>query len=333
MQEQLLMLMVKSGESSKAELLHVTDQFASATTSMRVTILVTAIAAFLLAMTTSYVISKLSVIWLRRLTAQTKRVATGDLTIDIERDNDSQIGDIQEALGKLLASFRATINRIELAADELRDAAGEMAHTSDEAGHAIGEVAQSISAISEGAAHQVTRHRHVTRRRRHRDFRSMRPSIRWARAPERRDRGSDRRRRQARHRDSRGDAERARDVARNGRDGQVARREVHEHRPDRPVDHRHRRTDQPVGAQRRDRSGARRRAGPRIRGRRGRSTQARRRRTGVGGEIAADRRDSSSDRGRSHRDGRGVETVEDGFEAVNRNRQAFFDISGAVRRS
>ena len=153
--EEQLNAMVKSGQSSKAELLHVTNQFASATTSMRVTILVTAIAAFLLAMTTSYVISKLSVIWLRRLTAQTKRVATGDLTIDIERDNDSQIGDIQEALGKMLASFRATINRIELAANELRDAAGEMAHTSDEAGHAIGEVAQAVSAISEGAAHQV----------------------------------------------------------------------------------------------------------------------------------------------------------------------------------
>jgi methyl-accepting chemotaxis protein len=147
--------MLKSGRSSKAELLQATDQFASAVSTMRLAILFTAISAFAAAMFTSYVMSKLGSMWLQRLTAQTRRVATGDLTIDIERDNDSQIGDIQEALGKMLASFRATINRIELAANELRDAAGEMAHTSDEAGHAIGEVAQAVSAISEGAAHQV----------------------------------------------------------------------------------------------------------------------------------------------------------------------------------
>ena len=93
--------------------------------------------------------------WLLELIKFTDEVATGDLTRVVVRDNGSQIGDIQEALGKMLASFRATINRIEVAADELRDAAGEMAHTSDEAGHAIGEVAQAISSISEGASHQV----------------------------------------------------------------------------------------------------------------------------------------------------------------------------------
>lgn len=153
--ERELDAMVKAGNSSKAELIQMADNLSGAITQMRVAILITAIAAFSAAMFTSYVISKLSVLWLRRLTAQTIRVATGDLTIDIERDNDSQIGDIQEALGKMLASFRATVNRIELAANELRDAAGEMAHTSDEAGHAIGEVAQAVSAISEGAAHQV----------------------------------------------------------------------------------------------------------------------------------------------------------------------------------
>ncbi|MGB0889702.1 MAG: methyl-accepting chemotaxis protein [Solirubrobacterales bacterium] len=55
----------------------------------------------------------------------------------------------------MVGSFRQTISRIEHAAVELKQAAAEMAHTSDEAGHSIGEVAQAISAISQGASHQV----------------------------------------------------------------------------------------------------------------------------------------------------------------------------------
>jgi methyl-accepting chemotaxis protein len=94
--------------------------------------------------------------WITGLADATKRAAEGNLTEVVVRDNKSQVGDIQEATGKLLASFRATISRIETAAGELRDAAAGMAETSEHSGRAIGEVAQSISSISEGAAHQVT---------------------------------------------------------------------------------------------------------------------------------------------------------------------------------
>ncbi len=102
------------------------------------------------------VTSRVSQIWLEELIAATRRVGQGDLSVRVVRDNGSQIGDIQESLGKMVASFAATVERIERAADELSDAAGAMAETSESSGHAIGEVAQSISAISEGAAHQVT---------------------------------------------------------------------------------------------------------------------------------------------------------------------------------
>ncbi|MFY9488541.1 MAG: methyl-accepting chemotaxis protein [Solirubrobacterales bacterium] len=110
---------------------------------------------FVVALGGAYVSSSLATAWLRDLVRFTDEAASGDLTRVIERDNETQIGDVQEALGKMLASFSATIRRIELAADELNGAASEMAHTSDEAGHAIGEVAQAVSSISEGAAHQV----------------------------------------------------------------------------------------------------------------------------------------------------------------------------------
>lgn len=95
-------------------------------------------------------------LWVSDLTTAARQIAAGDLSVTIERDNGSQIGDIQESMGKMIASFRATVARIERAAGELTEAAEAMAHTSDSSGRAIGEVAQSISAISEGAAHQVS---------------------------------------------------------------------------------------------------------------------------------------------------------------------------------
>ena len=264
----------------------------------------------------------------------TQRAAEGDLSHDIRRDNESQIGDIQEALGKMIASFRATIHRIEAAADELREAADEMAHTSDEAGHAIGEVAQSISAISEGAAHQVdlvTRTGEVVA--------EIETAVRGA--AEHADEAQ-RQSAETEHLTEEGvqratEVQEAMQVVRETSQATaevvpLARREVDQHRPDRPGDHRHRLTDQSFGAQRGDRGRPRGRAGPRIRrGRRG-GAQARRRRSGSAGDIAGlilEIRDQT-DQAVTAMD-EGMNTVEAGFETVNQNRQIFFDISAAVR--
>jgi methyl-accepting chemotaxis protein len=99
--------------------------------------------------------AQVAVDWVGGLTDAARRIAEGDLGVVIERDNNSQVGDIQESMGKMVASFRATVTRIERAASELTESATAMAETSDSSGRAIGEVAQSISSISEGAAHQV----------------------------------------------------------------------------------------------------------------------------------------------------------------------------------
>ncbi|MGH2905955.1 MAG: methyl-accepting chemotaxis protein, partial [Solirubrobacterales bacterium] len=146
---------LSAGISSKADLLALTDAFDGAANKLRLLMVLTTLFAFFLALGTAYVASTLTARWIRKMSSQAREVAAGDLTIDIHRDNDSQIGDIQEALGKMLASFSATINRISLAANELNGAAEEMARTSDEAGHAIGEVATAVGSISEGAVHQV----------------------------------------------------------------------------------------------------------------------------------------------------------------------------------
>lgn len=112
--------------------------------------------ALLIAVGGARVTAHVAQLWVNDLTGAARKIAAGDLSVTIERDNGSQVGDIQESMGKMIASFQATVTRIERAASELTEAAGEMAETSENSGRAIGEVAQSISAISEGAAHQVS---------------------------------------------------------------------------------------------------------------------------------------------------------------------------------
>ncbi len=103
----------------------------------------------------AYIAAQVAAHWVLSLTRAAHRIADGDLTTEVLRDNESQVGDIQESMGKMTASFRATVMRIERAAEQLTQAASSMAETSDGSGRAIGEVAQSISSISEGAGHQV----------------------------------------------------------------------------------------------------------------------------------------------------------------------------------
>ncbi len=90
-----------------------------------------------------------------RLVEDARLVAGGDLRPAPEQSFGNEYGQLQASFGRMVGSFRQTISRIEHAAVELKQAAAEMAHTSDEAGHSIGEVAQAISAISQGASHQV----------------------------------------------------------------------------------------------------------------------------------------------------------------------------------
>ena len=141
--------------ATKSELLKLTSDFDHAQSLVQIGMVLTSVVAFSLALFTAFAITRLSVVWLRRLTAQVKQVSDRDLDVVIVRDNASQIGDIQEAIGKMVASFRATIIRIEQAADDLRDASGEMTGISDEAGSAIGEVAHAVHSISQGAGQQV----------------------------------------------------------------------------------------------------------------------------------------------------------------------------------
>lgn len=151
--DQITALLASGG--SKAALLAATNEFDSANANAQMGILLTAAVAWFGAMFIALTLTKLSTAWLRHLTVRVRRAAEGDLTTEIVRDNASQVGDIQEALGKMIASFHATVTRIDHAALDLRDSAKEMSGISDDAGGAIGEVAHSVSSISIGAGNQV----------------------------------------------------------------------------------------------------------------------------------------------------------------------------------
>ncbi|MGH2906637.1 MAG: methyl-accepting chemotaxis protein [Solirubrobacterales bacterium] len=154
-EQDTLNALLASGTATKAQIQASADAMAHAIMITRISLVAGVGWGLMIPPINSYLSGTLASEWLKNLATFADRVAEGDLSTTIERNNNSQIGDIQEALGKLAGSFRVTIERIELAASELRSAASEMVQTSDQAGNAIGEVAQSISSISEGAAHQV----------------------------------------------------------------------------------------------------------------------------------------------------------------------------------
>ncbi|MBI5310082.1 MAG: methyl-accepting chemotaxis protein [Actinobacteria bacterium] len=81
--------------------------------------------------------------------------ASGDFSVRIERTLGSEYGEVQRAFAAMIDAFRETIDRIEVSASDLRMAATEMAHTADESGHAIGEVSQAMGSINQGASSQV----------------------------------------------------------------------------------------------------------------------------------------------------------------------------------
>ena len=140
---------------SRAELITLTEQLQTANERAQLGVLLTAGLAWIGAIIIAYGVSKLAAVWLTSLSKLVRRAADGDLTTVILRDNKSQVGDLQEALGKMIGSFNAIVSKIGIAADELRDAAADLSGVTDETGIAIGEVAHSVSTISAGAGHQV----------------------------------------------------------------------------------------------------------------------------------------------------------------------------------
>jgi methyl-accepting chemotaxis protein len=238
--------------------------------------------------------------------------ATGDLTVSvapttepIEHFSSDEIGRVAEAVNtirdanesstdaynRMVGGLRELISDVSTAAGTVSASSQQMAGTADEAGRAVGEIAHAIGEVAHGAEAQVRsvaasralsdELSDASRQHGRGDGRGRRPCAGARHA------GSDRR--AGRHR---GDGVRALGVRRRDDDDPRSRPPLGGDHRHRVHDHRHRRADEPAGAQRRDRGGARRRAGPRLRGRRRGGAQARRGVPGGGGDDRRpDRRD------------------------------------------
>lgn len=131
------------------------EGFHAASGRLTLTVIVAIVYATSVAIVMTYVSAGHSRGSLVRLAHLIRRIAAGDLSIRIVRENKSQVGDVQEALSDLLASFNHIVREILNVAADLRGALAELAQNSEGASRAVGDVAQSVSSISEGAAHQV----------------------------------------------------------------------------------------------------------------------------------------------------------------------------------
>ena len=198
----------------------------------------------------------------RDLAGAARAVADGDLTVEIEPK--SEHDELGSAFQTMVGNVREVVGRMSQTATSLTEASQQMANTSEEAGRAVGEIAHAVGEVAQGAERQVRMvdgARVVGRGDRHRRS-ARRASVAEEGAAHARPRRPTRCRRCS---ESTGRGHRGDPVA----GGQVRRDRRH-----RVDDRRHRRADQPAGAQRGHRGRPRRRAGPRLRRRRRGGPQA-----------------------------------------------------------
>jgi methyl-accepting chemotaxis protein len=93
------------------------------------------------------------VTYLDRMASAAKRIAAGDLTVEVEPVSERDA--LGTAFAEMVANLRDTIGQVGRAAETLTSASDEMASSAEETGRAIAEVAQAVSDVAGGAERQV----------------------------------------------------------------------------------------------------------------------------------------------------------------------------------
>jgi methyl-accepting chemotaxis protein len=89
----------------------------------------------------------------RELAGSARRVADGDLTVEVEPKSDrDQLG---LAFQTMVGNVREVVGRMSETATSLSAASQQMANTSEEAGRAVGEIAHAVGEVAAGAERQV----------------------------------------------------------------------------------------------------------------------------------------------------------------------------------
>jgi methyl-accepting chemotaxis protein len=91
--------------------------------------------------------------YLRETGANVDRVASGDLTLEVEPRSEQDL--LGTAVKRLVESLRAMVTDVSRSAGTVSSASQQMASTSEEAGRAVGEIAGAVSDVAQGAERQV----------------------------------------------------------------------------------------------------------------------------------------------------------------------------------
>ena len=89
----------------------------------------------------------------RDLAGAARRVAEGDLTVEVEPKSERDT--LGRAFATMIANVREVVGRMSQTAANLAEASQQMANTSDEAGRAVGEIAHAVGEVAAGAERQV----------------------------------------------------------------------------------------------------------------------------------------------------------------------------------
>ncbi len=91
--------------------------------------------------------------YLQEIADNAKRVASGDLTVEItpksERDS------LGTSFAAMTSGLRETVGEVQKTAETLSSSSQQMASTSEEAGRAVGEIANAVGEVASGAQKQV----------------------------------------------------------------------------------------------------------------------------------------------------------------------------------
>jgi methyl-accepting chemotaxis protein len=89
----------------------------------------------------------------RDLAGAARRVADGDLTVEVEPKGERD--ELGTAFQTMVNNVRQVVGRMSQTATALTEASQQMANTSEEAGRAVGEIAHAVGEVAQGAERQV----------------------------------------------------------------------------------------------------------------------------------------------------------------------------------
>ncbi len=112
------------------------------------------VALLLVLATVSPLLRRVVVAPLKRLQAATSRVAHGDLSDDVGRESDDEIGDLAESFQQMTRALRELVSDIQLGAGRVSTTASDLALSAADVNESMREVATAASSIAEAASHQ-----------------------------------------------------------------------------------------------------------------------------------------------------------------------------------